>query len=108
MTRPACRKCGGDLRDSVTPKGAKLRYCVACHARAKRLWQSAHPGAARAHRLVARAIEKGALVREPCIVCGEPKTEAHHFNGYLGENAWSQIEWRCRTHHRQVHRKARP
>lgn len=105
MTRPACRKCGGPLRDSVTPKGAKLRYCPACHAKAKRIWQSAHPGAARAHQLVALAVAKGALVRQPCVVCGEERTEAHHPGGDYSRPLF--VEWRCRTHHRAVHRKAR-
>lgn len=105
MTRPACRRCGGELRDGVTPKGHRLRWCPACHAKAKRTWRSAHPGAGRAHNIVAKAIAKGVLVREPCIICGDPNTEAHHPDGRYDQPL--NIEFRCRTHHRAVHRKAR-
>lgn len=36
--------------------------------------------------------------------CGEGNTEAHHPNGYDGENALKVI-WLCRFHHREMHKK---
>lgn len=52
---------------------------------------------------VARAIKSGSLVRQPCEVCGYPKAEAHHPD-------YSKplvVSWLCRTHHVEVHSKAR-
>jgi len=102
--RPACRKCGGPLRDGMTPKGHRLRWCPACHSKARKIWKSAHPGAERAHRLVARAIQTGVLARQPCAVCGDPHSEFHHDAGYT--DALRGV-FLCRTHHRQAHRKGR-
>jgi hypothetical protein len=101
MKRSCCKKCGGQLRDSVTPNGHKLRYCPACHLAAKRLWRSAHPGASKAHRLVSRALAKGAIHRGPCEVCGNAQTEAHH-----PDNRYDQplaVIWLCKAHHRGLH-----
>lgn len=104
MKRAACRRCGGELRDSTTPKGLPLRWCPACHSAAKRKWRSAHPGANRAHHIVARAIAKGVLKREPCVICGDMRSEFHHTEGYAA--ALTGI-FLCRVHHRQAHRKPR-
>ena len=40
----------------------------------------------------------------PCLVCGEKKTEAHHYNGYKGENAL-KVVWLCYLHHNELHSK---
>ena len=54
-----------------------------------------------AHTLVKRAIEKGELVRGPCVICGEAKSEGHH------EDYTKPLEviWLCKKHHRQLHAK---
>jgi hypothetical protein len=101
MKRPGCKKCGGPLRDGTTPKGHRLRWCPACHRRAKRLWRSAHPGATAAHKLVARALATGALTRQPCKVCGDPKVEAHHPDGRYDRPL--EVDWLCKKHHRALH-----
>jgi hypothetical protein len=49
-------------------------------------------------RIVARAAVRG-LERQPCEVCGEPKTHAHHED-------YSQplmVRWLCRPHHEERH-----
>jgi hypothetical protein len=48
-----------------------------------------------------RAIQKGVLEREPCIICGEPKSEAHHFN----YDKKLKVIFFCRKHHQMYHRK---
>ncbi len=101
MKRAACRKCGGELRDSVAPNGHKLRYCPACHRAAKRTWKSTHPGAARAHRLVSRALARGAISRGACEICGSPITEAHHPDNRYDEPL--SVQWLCKAHHRGLH-----
>jgi len=104
MASPNCKKCGGPLVDSVAPKsGNQLRYCPACHSKAKRLAKSARPDWAlaqgRAHKSVMRAVRRGLISRKPCEECGDPKSEGHH------EDYSKPLEviWLCRTHHRRRH-----
>jgi hypothetical protein len=56
------------------------------------------PAKARAHSLVARAIAKGELVRQPCELCGDFPTEAHH------EDYSKPLEvlWVCGDCHRSI------
>jgi hypothetical protein len=54
----------------------------------------------KAHRAVADAIERGKLVREPCIICGSPEVEAHHPD----HRERLKVVWLCRNHHLGVHR----
>lgn len=52
-----------------------------------------------ADRAVYGAIKSGRLVRQPCEVCGEYESEAHH-DDYEQPLA---VRWLCRSHHRAVH-----
>lgn len=52
---------------------------------------------------VARAIEAGELVREPCEVCGDPKTHGHH-DDY---DKPLEVRWLCPAHHGEHHRYER-
>jgi hypothetical protein len=54
----------------------------------------------RASRAVHRALKFGQLIRESCLFCDEPKTEAHHHD-YTKP---LEVTWLCRRHHRLVHR----
>ena len=54
-----------------------------------------------AAREVYRAIKSGILEREPCIICGDLKSQAHHFN-YAKP---LKVVWFCPEHHRMYHRK---
>lgn len=101
MPNPCCKRCGGPLRDSIAPKsGNKLRWCPACHAKAKRLARSIRPEKVKAQRRVAYAIERGLLQRQPCEVCGVTDgVEAHHPD-YSHPLA---VRWLCRLHHRRLH-----
>lgn len=47
---------------------------------------------------VTNAIRRGKLIRLPCEVCKNPKSEAHHKD----YNKPFEIEWLCRIHHRQA------
>lgn len=53
-----------------------------------------------ARALVARAVQKGELAKEPCP-CGEAKAEAHHDN----YNEPLQVRWLCSRCHGREHRK---
>ena len=53
----------------------------------------------RARRAVQNALANGKLIKTPCIVCGNPKSEGHHPN--YRRRLW--VFWLCRAHHKQLH-----
>ena len=52
-----------------------------------------------AQKQVLRAVRSGRLVRLPCEVCGDPKTDAHH-DDY---DKPIDVRWLCRPHHKWQH-----
>jgi len=47
------------------------------------------------------AIRRGKLIRQPCVKCGNPKSEGHHTD-------YSKpflVTWLCRPHHMEAHGK---
>lgn len=52
-----------------------------------------------AHRAIENAVHYGSIQRQPCEVCGNPKSEGHHAD-YSQKFA---VRWLCYTHHRAVH-----
>lgn len=58
-----------------------------------------HPQKNRARAIVGKAIKSGKLTRQPCEVCGELKSEAHH-DDYSKP---LDVRWLCFKHHREVH-----
>lgn len=56
----------------------------------------------KAHRTIYRVVSKGLMTRKPCEVCGTTKSEAHHPD----YSKPYDVQWLCRTHHQQIHRKA--
>lgn len=74
------------------------------HRRAKKLEyqrkkRECSPGVASARRAVKNAVMDGRLIRKPCEVCGNAKSEAHH-NDYRKK---LDVQWLCFKHHRQAH-----
>jgi hypothetical protein len=53
---------------------------------------------------VTHAIEAGRLKREPCEVCGDANTQAHH-DDYSRPLA---VRWLCTTHHGALHQRVNP
>lgn len=51
---------------------------------------------------VGREVRNGKLKREPCMICKDLKTQAHHYLGYAREN-WRNVQWLCRKHHDEAH-----
>jgi hypothetical protein len=62
----------------------------------------------RAQKLMTEALRDGRLTRQPCLVCGNPRSEGHHPDYRFP----LKVYWLCRRHHSQVHaaerRKAKP
>ena len=61
-----------------------------------------NPNKIKSHKKLSTAIRSGKLTRLPCQVCGEPRTDAHHWS-YLEEHVLD-VHWLCPKHHREVHR----
>lgn len=45
---------------------------------------------------------QGKIKRKPCEVCGEKKSQGHHYKGYEKEH-WLDVQWLCVKHHKEVH-----
>jgi len=56
---------------------------------------------------VKKAKTNGTLTKMPCSVCGEPKSSAHHYNGYE-EKFWLDVVWLCEPHHVLAHKASSP
>lgn len=52
-----------------------------------------------ARTMVGNAIRDGRLIRQPCEVCGNSKSQAHHDDYYKPLD----VRWLCFVHHREVH-----
>lgn len=52
-----------------------------------------------AHSAVSRAIKDGTLTRQPCEVCGDIRSVAHH-GDYLKP---LEVRWLCAAHHADWH-----
>jgi hypothetical protein len=55
----------------------------------------------RARQTLNYAIRTGKIKRQPCEVCGNPKSQAHH-DDYSKPLV---VKWRCALHHKQIHRE---
>jgi hypothetical protein len=70
---------------------------------AKKLYLERHPERRSAHIKTGNAIRDGRLARQPCEVCGNPKTQAHH-DDYSKP---LDVRWLCVVHHALHHKKER-
>lgn len=53
------------------------------------------------HKLVRKAIRNGDLVQQPCEVCGDENSVAHHED----YDKPLEVRWFCRKHHFKRHRE---
>lgn len=68
-----------------------------------RKFRQNHPEKRAAHLAVARGLRAGLIVKQPCVVCGDIKSESHH------EDYTKQLDviWFCRKHHAAHHEHKR-
>lgn len=64
-------------------------------------WRAEDRRRSAAHSQVARAIRGGALVRQPCVRCGEEKSIAHHED----YDKPLEVTWLCQPCHKQRHKE---
>jgi hypothetical protein len=69
-------------------------------AKAQIIYRRKYPQKLAAYNATQRAIRNGKLIRQPCMICGNPRSQAHHPN-YAQKLA---VEWLCETHHKNLHR----
>ena len=56
------------------------------------------PGKYQARTAVGNAIRDGRLTRQPCVICGNPLSEAHHHD----HSKPLEVLWLCFKHHREL------
>lgn len=66
----------------------------------QRRYREKRPRARRATGMVRDALASGALVRQPCEICGDEKAQAHH-DDYSKP---LDVRWLCHDHHVDFHR----
>lgn len=87
-------------RQRYLQSGARGEASPEAKRRAKAAHAAKYPQKTRARNAVSNALRDGRLTREPCCVCGEPKTQAHH-EDYSKPLA---VVWLCTEHHAAQHR----
>ena len=89
--RNAAQKAEGkkNSRYRKTPMGRANAAAAQSRARAR------HPEKHRARSILRNAIACGEVVRQPCEVCGDPNSEAHH-DDYSKP---LEVRWLCNPHH---------
>jgi len=68
-----------------------------------RIWRAADKRRQKAHNSVSYAIKTGRLVREPCCLCGNEKTVAHHED----YDKPLEVIWLCQACHKQRHKEVK-
>jgi hypothetical protein len=90
-----CRKCSSERLKKYKNPGYNSESCKRYNAKNKEKRA--------AHRKVQHALSKGIIVRQPCLICGNTKSEGHH------EDYTQPLEviWFCRQHHHAHHEMKR-
>lgn len=64
-----------------------------------RNWRKKRPDAYKAQTALNNAVRDGRIIKQPCSVCGESKTHAHHHD----YSKPLDVEWLCAKHHHRKH-----
>ena len=65
-------------------------------------WRARNPLAAWAHAAFQSALKRGLISRQPCELCGDERTDAHHDN----YDRPLTVRFLCRRHHKLAHKEA--
>jgi hypothetical protein len=82
---------------------ASLPHRIALRNRITKEWRTKNPQGYKAHDTVNNAIRDGKLVRKPCEVCGNEKSQAHHED----YSKPLEVVWLCKPHHFEADEKRR-
>ena len=72
-------------------------------AKGVKKWRARNPLKAEAHWKLNEAIRWGRILKQPCIICGNEKSQAHHEDYSLPLD----VVWYCHTHHVARHKELR-
>jgi hypothetical protein len=64
-------------------------------------WRARNIEKDRAQHLLSFAIQEGRIIRQPCEICGNEHSHAHH-DDYSKPY---EVRWLCPLHHKQAHRE---
>lgn len=67
--------------------------------RYKKIQKVRWPERVKARDILRRAVSSGKVTKEPCSVCGDPKSFAHHHD----YSKPLDVTWLCRPHHHAIH-----
>lgn len=114
-----CRKCGiqksiNEFYKRPTSADGRRNECIACHAIRRRKYHNEiykykrfsasirkrDKFKAKAVNVVNHAIRDGKLTRQPCEVCGNLNSQAHHED----YSKPLEITWLCVKHHNEKRR----
>lgn len=70
------------------------------HAALTMKWKIANPEKYKAQYALGNNVSRGKIKRQPCEVCGNPKTHGHH-DDYSKP---LEVRWLCPKHHAETHR----
>lgn len=73
-------------------------------ARRSGKWLWRYDAKAKARCFLNVAVRRGKIVKQPCEVCGESKTQGHHED----YSKPLEVVWLCKRHHREKHTPPRP
>ena len=95
------RKNLDEFYKNITKPQGREYLCKKCRSEKTKLRKKKiDPEKEKARYLVHKAVKKGVLVKKPCIVCNEKKTEGHHED----YSKPLDVVWLCATHHNERHR----
>lgn len=101
-----CTKRRVRLRAATNPdvqaydrRRAKLPHRREKSALVSSQWRRENPQAYKAQTALGNAIRDGKIARQPCEVCGDPRTHAHHAD-YAKP---LDVRWLCALHHHRLH-----
>jgi hypothetical protein len=103
-----CSKCGGIIESGRVASNQK--YCKECqrlHLNEYRKRKNyLNIGLNQKEKHYARTyantyLRRGKIEKQPCLICGNSKSEMHHDDYHKPLN----IKWFCRKHHMEYHKK---
>ena len=99
-----CSKCNNPIEEELV---GRQRYCRTCKNEHTRLTRKKHLDLTDEQKMKANArsylhvyVKRGKIKKTPCIVCNNPKSEAHHHD----YSKPLEVVWYCRDCHMKHHR----
>lgn len=103
--KTTCGKCDGPIEEELI---GRQRYCRSCKNAHTKATRKKHSELTDEQRMKANARsylhvyrKRGKVTQQPCVNCGDPKSEAHHPD----YSKPTEVIWYCRKCHMDHHKK---